>query len=73
MLVEFSSAEEKALEALSQKKEMSVNAVIRQAVKLYHLVSIHKEQGLELAWTKNGKLYVDRTLSKKNPNLKLGE
>lgn len=56
MLVELSLAEEKALEELSKKKDMSINAVIRQALRLYQLTSINHEQGLELAWTRKGKI-----------------
>lgn len=48
MTLNLTEQEMSALEELAGKKDMSKTAVIRQALKLYHLVDYRAEQGARM-------------------------
>lgn len=48
MTLNLTDAEMAVLEALSEKKEMSKTAVLRQALRLYHLFDLRIERGEKL-------------------------
>lgn len=48
MTLNLTDAEMKVLEGLSDKKDLSKTAVLRQALKLYQLVEVRLQQGDKL-------------------------
>lgn len=61
MTLNLTDAEMQALEQLSDKKDLTKTAVLRQALKLYQLVDVRLEQG--------GKLFFEDDTTKEKAEL----
>jgi predicted transcriptional regulator len=61
MTLNLTDAEMRALEALSDKKDLTKTAVLRQALKLYQLVDVRLDQG--------GKLFFEDDSTKEKAEL----
>jgi len=61
MTLNLTEPEMKALEQLAERKELSKTAVLRQALRLYQMVSLRLDKG--------EKLYFEDDLSKKKSEL----
>jgi hypothetical protein len=61
MTLNLTDAEMRALEQLSDKKDLTKTAVLRQALKLYQLVDVRLEQG--------GKLFFEDDSTKEKAEL----
>ncbi|MCK5911077.1 MAG: transcriptional regulator [Caulobacter sp.] len=61
MTLNLTGAEMQALEQLSDKKDLTKTAVLRQALKLYQLVDVRLEQG--------GKLFFEDDTTKEKAEL----
>lgn len=61
MTLNLTDAEMRALEVLSDKKDLTKTAVVRQALKLYQLVDVRLDQG--------GKLFFEDDSTKEKAEL----
>jgi len=61
MTLNLTQAEMEALDQLAERKDLSKTAVLRQALRLYHMVSIRMDKG--------EKIYFEDELEKKKSEL----